>query len=958
MPDILTRLAAALGGRYAIERELGAGGMALVYLARDLRHHRLVAIKVLRPELAATLGSERFLREIDVAAGLQHPHIVPLYDSGAGTAETGSSGILYYVMPYVEGESLRDRLRRESRLPVPEATRLGIEVASALVYAHGHGVVHRDIKPENILLSAGHALVADFGIARAIDTSAGRSQLTGTGLALGTPMYMSPEQATAGNVDAQTDQYSLACVVYEMLAGEPPFTGTTPQAIVTRSLTAPRPQLRATRAEVSPALEETISRGLAREPAERFPGMQEFANAMSGATVGVARDSKSSRRRLAFATGALLLALAGGGVTWFTARSSAGSVAREAEVIAVLPFRTSGPGVGLMGEGMVDLLSRNLDQVGAIRTVDPRTVLSRWRKERGASGDLSEALAVGRAVDAGSVLTGSVVAAGSRVRLSAELRSLAGAELARAQVEGPADSVLALVDGLSLALLRNVWRSGEPVPYLRVSAITTKSPEALRAYLQGEQYYRRSNWDSALAAYGRAVEADSTFALAHFRRALAFGWSGGYGSERSSAAAAAGLRFADRLPERDRALLAAYGLFERGKPSAVDTLRRYVAKNPEDVEGWYLLGEALFHSQAYTAADPDTIRAAFDSVLRRDSTLTPAMLHPMELALESRDSSTYVSRVNRFAQLVGPEMSAVDPAIREMVWSEKISDSAIRVVARDGPLGSVMFSLYQRPEVTPDFILGTAARLPAAMPTPAERLFNRKMQAFAAAGLGRLQEASRLADSIALVSPGEARDVLAYPILLGLAEPEYGGRRVAAWLRSPPPGPETPYFLAMSELSQGQHAAARRRIDSTLAIRDTMAVPPVARGLLLGARGWALLAEGDTAAGLMDLRRALEEAAMPRDAVRTAPWRWQFALALASRPETRAEGIRWLRYGFKNPLLVPLTYFALGRAYQAAGDRQAAASAYTQFVRLWEKADPPLQPYVQGARAALGDLRD
>jgi serine/threonine-protein kinase len=654
----------------------------------------------------------------------------------------------------------------------------------------------------------------------------------------------------------------------------------------------------------------------------------------------------------------VFLAVAGVLAVWFGVRPSVSQVAREAEVIAVLPFRTSGPGIELMGEGMVDLLSRNLDQVGSIRTVDPRTVLSRWRKEGAGHGDLGSALAVGRAVDAGSVLTGSVVSAGRRVRLTAELRSLAGAELAQAQVEGSADSVLPLVDGLSLALLRSVWRSREPIPNLRVSAITTQSPEALRAYLQGEQYYRRTEWDSALAAYGRAVESDSTFALAHFRRAMVFGWTGGYGGEKSKAAAAAGIRFAGRLPERDRTLLLAYGLFERGKPSAADTLRRHLAEHPEDVEGWYLLGEVLFHTQAYTAADPDAIRAAFDSVLRRDSTLSPALLHPMELAIQSRDSSMYNTYANRFARVAGRGMSAVDPAIREMVWSQEISDSAILVLARGGPLGSAMESLYRRPDVTSDFILGMGARLPAALPTAAQRLFDRKIQAYAAAGFGRLREARRLADSIALVSPHEALDVLAYPILLGIATQEYGGRGVASWLRSPPARPDTPYFLALADLSQGRHAVARRRIDSTLAIRDTIAVPAVVRGLLTGARGWSLLLAGDTAAGLAHLRQALEEAATPRDEIRSVPWRWQFALALASRPDTRAEGIRWLRYGFDHPLLIPLTHFALGRAHQADGDRQAAIAAYSHFVRLWDKADPPLQSYLREARAALSDLRD
>jgi len=234
MTDQLDRLNAALSDHYAVERELGRGGMATVYLAEDLKHHRPVAIKVLLPELAAVLGPERFLQEIEIAAGLQHPHILPLYDSGS---VGDSTGLLYYVMPYVEGESLRDRLAREKQLSVDDALQISREVADALSYAHSRGVVHRDIKPENILIQSGHAVVADFGIARAIDRAGGES-LTATGMALGTPAYMSPEQAAGSrDLDGRSDLYSLACVLYEMLAGEAPFTGPTVESLVHQHLT-------------------------------------------------------------------------------------------------------------------------------------------------------------------------------------------------------------------------------------------------------------------------------------------------------------------------------------------------------------------------------------------------------------------------------------------------------------------------------------------------------------------------------------------------------------------------------------------------------------------------------------------------------------------------------------------------------------------------------------------------
>src|SRR5512143_3682836 len=268
-------LNAALADHYHVERELGHGGMATVYLAQDLKLPRPVALKVLRPELAAALGPERFLREVRITARLNHPHILPLLVSGE------ARGFLYYVMPYVEGESLRDRLTREKQLPLDDALQIAREVADALSYAHSHGVIHRDIKPENILLESRHAVVADFGIARAVSV-AGGERLTGTGLAVGTPAYMSPEQATGeSDLDGRSDEYALGCVLYEMLAGEPPFTGPTPQAVVAKRLSTPPPAVSILRDTVPAGVEAALSRALARTPADRWPTAAEFAAALA-----------------------------------------------------------------------------------------------------------------------------------------------------------------------------------------------------------------------------------------------------------------------------------------------------------------------------------------------------------------------------------------------------------------------------------------------------------------------------------------------------------------------------------------------------------------------------------------------------------------------------------------------------------------------------------------------------
>ena len=260
MPGQLARLETALAGRYVIDRELGAGGMATVYLAQDLKHDRRVALKVLRPELAAVIGADRFLAEIKLTANLQHPHILPLFDSGE------SDGFLFYVMPYVEGEAPRTRLAREKQLPVAEAVRIATEVADALDYAHRHKVVHRDIKPENILLHDGRALVADFGIALAV-SSAGGTRMTETGMSLGTPHYMSPEQAMGEReITARSDVYALGATLYEMLVGEPPFTGPTAQAIVAKVVTeTPRPLL-PQRHTVPPHVEAAVLQALEKLP--------------------------------------------------------------------------------------------------------------------------------------------------------------------------------------------------------------------------------------------------------------------------------------------------------------------------------------------------------------------------------------------------------------------------------------------------------------------------------------------------------------------------------------------------------------------------------------------------------------------------------------------------------------------------------------------------------------------
>jgi serine/threonine protein kinase len=385
MSEIQSRLQAALAGRYDIERELGEGGMATVYLAQDLKHHRPVALKVLRPELAAILGAERFLKEIELTANLQHPNILPLYDSGE------ADSFLYYVMPFVEGESLRDRLRREHQLGVDDAVEITKAVAAALQYAHERKVVHRDIKPENILLQSGQALVADFGIALAV-SQAGGTRLTQTGLSLGTPAYMSPEQATGDReLDVRSDIYSLGCVTYEMLVGEPPHVGNSVQAIIAKILSERPAPVSQTRDMVPPNVDAAVQKALARSPADRFRSAAEFASALTNstftlpaATSGPVVTGKRSHRReraavpLAVAT-VLLLAAA----IWGWLRPAPGASSQVVQLPITLPdsaplqqqfgilFALSDDGSNIVyvgpGQGDIDLWERPLDKLTATR---------------------------------------------------------------------------------------------------------------------------------------------------------------------------------------------------------------------------------------------------------------------------------------------------------------------------------------------------------------------------------------------------------------------------------------------------------------------------------------------------------------------------------------------------------------------------------------------------------------
>lgn len=505
--DTFRRLRESLGNRYGIERELGRGGMATVFLARDLKHDREVAIKVLHPDLAATIGAERFEREIKLAAKLQHPHILGLYDSG------DADGLFYYVMPFVKGESLRDRLDREKMLPIDDAIRITLEVASALGHAHEQGIVHRDIKPENILLAGEHALVADFGIARAA-TEAGQQKLTQTGMAVGTPVYMAPEQSSGDAIGPTADIYSLGCMLYEMLAGEPPFNGPNAMAIMARHLMEQPPSVRVVRSTVPEEVEEAIFIALNKAPVDRPQTAQQFAQLLSGtfgqtSTMRVMRATRATqaytvptpatlpaaprplwRHPALVALGAVAIAVAGTAL-WLprntvtpAARASANPNARR---VAVLPFvdHSRSASLGEVADGLTDGLIRTLATSTGI------SVVSRGGVEpyRGSTLELDS---IARALRVGYFVRGEVEADGNRVRVTVRLDDASGVRLSSGRFAIARDSIRMLQDSLGRVaadLIRVELGADLRVQEQRVA---TRSTDAWLLLQRGVQTQRRA----------------------------------------------------------------------------------------------------------------------------------------------------------------------------------------------------------------------------------------------------------------------------------------------------------------------------------------------------------------------------------------------------------------------------------------------------------------------------------
>jgi tetratricopeptide (TPR) repeat protein/tRNA A-37 threonylcarbamoyl transferase component Bud32 len=951
---------AALSDRYAIERELGAGGMATVYLARDLKHHRRVAIKVLAPELGAALGPERFLAEIRIAANLQHPHLLPLFDSGE------ADGRLYYVMPYVAGESLRQRLEREQQLPIDETVRIATALSSALDYAHKQGVVHRDIKPENILLQAGEPLLADFGIALAV-SAAGGERMTGTGLSLGTPQYMSPEQATGDRpIDARSDVYSLAAVTYEMLTGEPPHGGRTAQAVVARVLTESPRSACALRETVPAQLDAAVLRGLAKLPADRFATAGEFARALVGERAGTEAEaggpygpqdrtpvratatvsslkSPPTRKRVTLAGVAALTLLGIGAAGMLLSDRVRGSspaslaaqgIVGERDLILVAEFE--GRGVDpFLPTVVADALRTDLAQSDFIRVLtsqEARDILYLMRRPE-VLLDVATARELARREGIPVVITGEVGAAGDGFVLTAAILSAATGEMLFSDRQSAArrDEVIPAIDRLSKTLRAHIGESlGSINRAPPLARATTSSLEALTLYTEAVEANSTRDFDRAIGLLERAVAIDSTFAVAWTVMGTALSNRGDHRSRQIEAHRNA-YQLRDRVsgPERDRIEAYYAAVVEGDLLRYRDILREMARQSPIGVSNDWGLAERLLGNYA------EAERILKEVVTRMDRP-----------ALQPYFNLTYALFNQR----------KLDEAFDIVEEWEQTLPSTGAIVTRSF-LHLVLF----------DF----AAADPL---EPIDRARSLVAQ-------GRLREATEynaLAADAQLLRGliGAALEIQLRAAVLDLVFRDDPGRalaRIGEILESAPwdsvPGPDRPFIsLAILYAFAGQSTLARQVLEEY----DSLGAPSE-RALNVGAlrevEAWIALAEDrpDAAVdiarraavpncatcGLLPLGRAYERLGQPGQAI--AALEHYLNTPHTGSGHVRAS-IKLSRSTFEMIALLGDTYERLAALHEQQGNVDQARQYLSKVVELWEGGDPEVQPRVAAARGRLEAL--
>ena len=939
MTDSLDRLSAILTGRYRVEREIGAGGMAIVYLAEDTKHHRQVAVKVLRAELAANIGAERFVREIEIAARLQHPHILPLYDSG------GVDDVLFYVMPFVEGQSLRDRMTKAGALPVDEAVRIIREVTDALAYSHQHGVVHRDIKPENILLSGAHALVTDFGVAKAVSDAAATAQLTATGIALGTPAYMAPEQATADpTLDHRVDIYALGVMAYEILAGRAPFLGNNAQQVIAGHLTHRPDPLSMHRPSVAPALEAVVMRCLEKNPADRWQTADEMLRALdalptqSGATAAVSaasggtRDARgaaakttgrSVRRRRAIGGAAATVALAAVGVFWFGRVGRAGTligndVLAENDVVLVSEFQNHTADSSLAAT-VTDAVRVDLQQSRAVRVMSQSAMwagLARMGLGHGSSLPEPKVQELAEREGAKAFVVGDIARLGAGYQITARVVATSGGTEAltvRATAASDAQLIGAVEDvghqlrrGIGESL-RSVW--GAP-PLARV---TTSSLPALRAFTSGLRAEAEGKRKEALAQYAEALTLDTSFASVWGAMYVTYTNTGAIRQATDAVKEAYARR--DRLSDVDRLRAEAHyhqtrgeyvaeeaawaRLAERGLglisytdmllamgrlPEAEAMGRRAVASEPKSTIAYWNLNEAQVALHHFAAAEST---AALIAARLPESNYRHFIAFSIPLGRRDFDAADAWLRSDAGARIGGLDRYCAVNLQRGLLRAWQRCPESERPVGANARLAMAEFRMT-----------GDTVRA------------RRGYEAFLAAAPDKRNPDDYPATIALLADVGRVREARS---LLD----EWRTRA----------GPTDPGYRADSAEAVGAVAAAEGRREAAVAAFLAWGATPAPsayhyynRGLPEAAMLMRRLNQPDSSIALFE--RALATSSTTAGVIYEAGW---YAQALSS----------------------------LGELYEARGDRAKAAQYYRTYVELLKNADAPIATQVAAVRQKL-----
>jgi eukaryotic-like serine/threonine-protein kinase len=949
--ELWDRIQTLLGDGYRVERELPGGGMSRLFLATDLSLDRKVVVKVLPPELSGDVNAARFQREIAVAAHFQHPHIIPILSAGS------DGSLLYYTMPFVEGESLQQRMTREGALPAADTYRLLAEIADALAYAHARGIVHRDVKPSNIMITGEHAMLVDFGVAQAVEESI---DITG-GHFVGTTQYMAPEQfGASSDVDGRADVYSLGVVIFEVLTGRFPdeITADAPASQPRKPRT--RRSLAGLRAEVPRELSDLVEKALAAEPGARLASATALRDGLEAA---LAQPTRRSNRRAFVVLALVAAAIAVAAFLW---RGGA-RPAVDDDRVAVAPFDVMQGENALWREGFVDLLSSNLDGAGPLRTVPPSVVMRSWDGHT----DVESAVALGKRTGARFVVLGNILAAGrDSARVTAWLVDVATRHRGEPiELRDATDRMDRIADSLTLALLRDIG-DVEPVGAVRRASIGSSSLPAIRAFLRGEQHFRRTEWDSARAAYASAIAFDSNFALAESHLGLTYAWLrfGTDSQAREHALRAAtlnvGLGLRDSMlivADSLRSVAYAYGgdpQYHAHVSRLFATLRRATNRYEQDAESWYRLADAYFHFGIGPGLSvPETeILETFDRSISLDSAFAPAYIHPVELGFSVGDSARGLRYARRYFALRPSDVSAAGTLLAAQLMAGTTDELLEARQTVDTASADLLFQAYAAARRARDQ-RGVALELLRAMshthradyPPLANAAFARRRLALQLAYRGKFAEASEIAEI-------RESSVLAEMALASLGVESEARPVFAEWLRTNPR--EAVYEFPLLAFAGAWWAQQRDTVSLREMARRVTVAPANVAEARTGAYSAAVagaylaLARGDTAESL---RRF---AALPDSLCElcSVP-RFVYARLLASTGHPREAAAILAERSTLLPSAIDVLW-ALERARVAErlGDTATARRSYAVVATAWRDADADLAPVVDGARTALKRL--